>query len=185
MHRIQKISRLMLLVLNFLLLLIPLWNSIIWLFNDRESLAPFFSYSLFVSTPEGMINIATLQLNPLQQFLGICSSFIGSAPLLIGIIFLKKLFQNYKKGHIFTLENAKKYQQLGYFFFLDAFITKPLSDTFSVIATTLNNSPGHRYISVGFGTPNLETIFCGILVIIISWIMVEAQKLQDDQHLTI
>lgn len=185
MQRIKKISRLMLIMLNCLLVLIPLWNLILWFFNESEPLAPILSHSLFVHTPEGMVNVATLNLNPLQLFLGICSSFIGSTPLLIGILFLRKLFQNYKNSNIFTLENAKKYQHLGYLFFLHAFITKPLAEVFSVIAVTLSNPPGHRYISVGFGTPNLETIFCGVLVIIISWIMVEAQKLQDDQHLTI
>lgn len=185
MMRIKKTSQLMLFILNGLLLLIPLWNMSMWFLNDWLPLEAVFSHSVFVRTPEGMVNIATLNLNPLQRFLGVFSSLIESASLLIGMIILRKLFQNYKKGHIFTLENAKKYQQLGYLFFLHAFITKPLAETFSVIAVTLNNPPGHRYISIGFGPPNLETIFCGILVIIISWVMIEGQKLQDDQHLTI
>lgn len=181
----QKNKCILLIMLNCFLLLIPLWNLTLWLFNDWEAPAAILSHSIYVHTPEGMVNITTLNLNPLQRFLGSCSSFIASTPLLIGILFLKKIFQNYKKGHIFTLENAKKYQKLSYLFFLHAFITRPLAKIFSVIATTLNNPPGHRYISVSFGTLNLETIFCGVLVIIISWIMVEAQKLQDDQQLTI
>ena len=54
-----------------------------------------------------------------------------------------------------------------------------------ILMATLSNPPGHRYISLNFGTPNLEVLFWGMLVIVISWIMAEGYKLQKDQDLTI
>ncbi len=128
----------------------------------------------------GAVNLTTE-----QRILGICSSFTGLLPFLIGAFFLKNLFQNYKLGHIFTVKNTDTYKKLGYLFFLHAFITQPFCDTLMTLAATFSNAPGHRYLTLGFGTPNLETIFCGILVLIISWVMAEAQKLQDDQQFII
>lgn len=185
MLRIQKLSQIMIYILNCLLVLIPLSTISVWVFNQWSTWAVIFSKSMTIETPDGMINIANLTLTPLQQMIGISGSFMGLLPLLLGAIMLKKLFQNYKVGCIFTLENAGRYKKLGALFFLHAFIAQPLQGLLYVLAITLSNPPGHRFISIGFGTPNLETIFCGILVIIISWVMAEAQKLQDDQHLTI
>ena len=185
MPRIQKLSARMLIMLNGLIIIVPLCTLLLWIFNQWDAWAPIFSKSMIVDTPEGVINMGAINLTTEQRILGLCGSFTGLLPLLIGAFFLKNLFQNYKLGHIFTVKNTDTYKKLGYLFFLHAFITQPLCDTLMILAATFSNAPGHRYLTVGFGTPNLETIFCGVLVLIISWVMAEAQKLQDDQQFII
>lgn len=185
MHRIQKLSRSMVYLLSGLIILVPLCTLLMWFFNQWSPWPAIFSKSMTVDTPDGMINLWSLNLTSTQRFVGICGSFTGLLPLLLGLIVLKKLFQNYYGGHIFTLENADRYKKLGILFFLHALIAQPLQGLLMVLAATLSNPPGHRFITIGFGTPNLEAIFCGVLVIVISWVMAEAQKLQDEQQLTV
>lgn len=47
------------------------------------------------------------------------------------------------------------------------------------------NPPGHRYLSISFGTPNLSSLFYGVLVIVVSWVMREASELHDEHTFTI
>ncbi|OGV41973.1 MAG: hypothetical protein A3F46_10225 [Legionellales bacterium RIFCSPHIGHO2_12_FULL_42_9] len=90
-----------------------------------------------------------------------------------------------QKGAIFNLNNASCYSYLGWLFFLNAVFTKPLSDLLMVLAVTFANIPGHRYITISLGLPNLIAVFCGVVVIVISWVMSEATKLQDGQRFII
>ena len=79
------------------------------------------------------------------------------------------------------MSNARYYRLIGWMFILDGVITKSFSDSLMTIAVTLNAAPGHRYITFGFGSPNLEAIFCGAVVIVVSWVMLEAAKLHEEQ----
>ncbi|MDB6096086.1 MAG: hypothetical protein JWM09_364 [Francisellaceae bacterium] len=110
---------------------------------------------------------------------------LGNLPLFLGFYFLKLIFINYQKGKVFNINNAIYYKYLGYLFFLEAFITKPLSEGLFILAATFNNPTGHRFFQIAFGSVNLGNIFIGALVIIISWIMAEASKMDDEQKLII
>ena len=97
----------------------------------------------------------------------------------------KVIFSNYKIGEIFNLDNAKYYNFLGWMFFIHAVIAKPISEGLMVLAVTLANPVGERYISISFGTPNLASIFYGIIVLVVSWVMLEAAKIKEEQSLII
>jgi len=190
MHNIQKVSSFITLILNLMLIIIPLviiaqWSLIDWE-PFRKLIAP--SQSIVfepITTPEGVVNFIDLKLTPLSRCIGVLGTVISQLPFFVGILILKNLFQNYKKGQIFSLQNAKDYQYLGGLFFLYGILAKPIGEMLMILTATLSNPPGHRYISLAFGTPNLEVLFCGLLIVVISWVMIEAYKLQDDQKLTI
>ncbi|EKE09716.1 MAG: hypothetical protein ACD_16C00118G0010 [uncultured bacterium] len=188
MSRIQKVSSYLLAIFNFLLIVLPLFSLSIWLFMDVEPIKSLIAEGLLfspVETPEGTINISTIKWTHLSKFTSFMAILIGLLPLLAGLFVLKAVFRNYQKGEIFNAYNARHYRYLGWIFFLDAFIAEPLSHALMVLAVTLSNPPGHRIISITFGSPNIEALFCGILVIVISWIMVEGYKLQEEQKLII
>lgn len=188
MDRIQKVSSYLLVSFNILLVGLPLFLSILWVFIDDDPIKKAVSEGLFFEwtrTPEGVVNLAKIAWTPLTKFIGFMGSLLGNLPVLLGLFILKAVFRNYRKGEIFNITNAQQYKYLGWLFFLDAFITRPLSEMLQVLAVTLTYPPGHRYITLGFGTPNIEALFCGILVIVISWVMVEGYKLQEEQKLTV
>ncbi|MFN7094908.1 MAG: DUF2975 domain-containing protein [Burkholderiales bacterium] len=81
--------------------------------------------------------------------------------------------------------NAQSYQKLGYLFFLDSFIAKPLCDIILTFAASLYNAPGHHYIAISFTMINLESLFCGAIIIVIAKVMYIGYKLQEEQQLVI
>jgi hypothetical protein len=122
---------------------------------------------------------------PLAKVIGMTAYFLDLLPILISLVALIHIFKNYEKGEIFNSINARAYRLIGWMFIFDGLISKILYDAFMTLATTINNPPGSRMISFGFGAPNLEALFCGAVVIVISWVMLEASKLHEDQQYTV
>lgn len=191
MNRIQKISAYLLFTFNVLLIAVPLLSIIQWIFiskktSDVSGVINFFGiFEKTIQTPEGYVNLSSVSWTPLLQLLGFSTDIIGLLPFLISLFILKAIFKNYQKGEIFSVRNAIQYRRLGALFLLDALLIKSLSQTLMVLAVTFTNPPGHRYLTISFGTPNLTALFYGILVIIVSWVMLEASRLHDEQKFTI
>lgn len=131
------------------------------------------------------MNLSDIVWTTPLKLLGFASQIIGILPFLISLIVLKSIFKNYQQGDIFTSNNAQNFKKLGWLAFIDAFFIKSLSSSLLILAATLTNPPGHRYLTAGFGIPNLTALFLGALLIIISWVMLEASKLQSEQKLII
>lgn len=190
MNRMQKVSSYLLVLFNSLLVFIPLALLVLWVFIDYHPLKEAIEHGVFfeavpTTTPQGLVNLAQVNWNGFTKSVGFLSSLVDVLPILLGLLILKTVFRNYQRGDIFNVYNAKQYKNLGYLFFLAAFITQPLSGMLKVLAITLTNPVGQRTIQIGFGTPTFEVLFCGVLVLVISWVMAEGCKLQEDQKFTI
>ena len=191
MSRIQKISSYLLVVFNILIVMIPLFLTMQWIFislktTDVSNVINFFGMlEKTIQTPEGYVNLSNVSWTPMLQLLGFSADIIGLLPFLISLFVLRVIFKNYQKGEIFSVRNAILYRRLGALFLLDALLIKSLSQTLMVLAVTFTSPPGHRYLTISFGTPHLTSLFYGILVIIVSWVMLEASKLHDEQKFTI
>lgn len=187
MKRIQKTSAYLIFAFNTLLAIIPMIVFIKTLFISSPPENVFLQELLqkTIQTPEGSVNLATIEWSDLSKILAGCSNLLTFLPFFLGLFPLKSIFKNYQKNEIFTQANAKHYRYLGWLFFLNALFAKPISSMLMICAATLSNPPGHRYLVLSFGTPNLEALFSGILIIVISWVMLEASKLHDEQKFTI
>ena len=189
MTKIQKISSYLLVIFNIILVYLILNPTLFWMFIDADSVKNLFngdwghgfgweSTSLLANTPDGPVNMLSVKWTAL-------SKAIGTLPTFLGILALRSIFKNYKKGDVFNVINAIRYRYIGWLFILSAFIAKPISGGLLTFATTYSNPPGHRYLTLSFGTVDLEPIFFGVMIIIISWVMLEASKLQEEQKFTI
>lgn len=189
MTKIQRVSSFLLIFFDSMLISIPLFISIRWFCINIP--IPFFSNVMnalgmtIIHTPEGILNITTVKWALPLQFLGFIADLIGLLPLLISLIILKSLFRNYQKGEYFTLQNAIYYKRLGWLYLMDALFIHSLSETLMVLAATFTYPPGHCYLTISFGTPNLAALFYGVLIIVISWIMTEASTIYDEQKFTV
>lgn len=179
MNRIQKISSYLSLIFSISLVGIPLLSIIRWILIGTKI------FDKFIQTPEGYVNLSNVAWTPMPQLLGFSADLLGLLPLLISLFYLKIIFKNYQNGKIFNIKNAVLYRRLGVLFLIDALLISPLNQALIVLAVTLTNSPGHRYLAVSFGTPNLASLFYGIIVIIVSWVMLEASKIYEEQKLII
>mgnify|MGYP006280794297 CR=1 FL=1 len=191
MNKIQKISSYLLAVFNILIAMIPLFLIVQWIFISLKTtdVSNVINFSEMlektIQTPEGYVNLSNISWTPLLKLLGFCADLIRALPFFISLFLLKRLFVHYRDGEIFTKRNAILYRQLGLLYLIDALLTKSLSQTLMILAVTMTNPPGSRYLSISFGTPNLSSLFYGMLVIVVSWVMLEASKLHDEHKFTI
>lgn len=188
MHRIQRLSTYVLLSTQILIIYKIISTVLLWGFIDHPILKPYVANGDILKpfqTPEGVINFSQVNWNTLSKTIGFCADVIYLLPFLLGLFVLRKIFKNYQRGKIFTTTNARLYQYLGWFFFFDALFSKPVGGVILTIATTISNPPGHRWLTLNFGTPNLEALFCGAILIIVSWVMLEGSKLNEENTLTI
>ena len=183
MIKIQKVSRLFIQLFNLLIFILPLVLLLRWLVIDSDL---FKNYSQeYIITPEGIIKLSNVKWSLTTKFIGFLAEILNVLPVYLSLFILKSIFSNYKNELIFVKENAIFYKYLGCLFFIYAIVSQPLYHLLMILAATISNPPGHRYISLNFGTPNLEALFCGALVLMISWVMLEANKIYDDQQYTV
>jgi hypothetical protein len=184
MSRIQKVSSYFINLFDVLIAALPIWLVIQWIFviGDDSPINLLSGFpNLYTHFSTGIeraeiIDINTVHWDGTSRFIGFLS---------LSFIMLRSIFRNYKKGQIFTSANAIYYKYLGYLFIINALLIQPLSRAIIVYAMTFTNGPGNRSISLTFGTDNIENIFCGLMIIVISWVMLEASKLHDEQKFTI
>ncbi|MDP1724059.1 MAG: DUF2975 domain-containing protein [Alphaproteobacteria bacterium] len=188
MKQIQKVSSYLLFIFNVLIIAYPLFIIIQWIFIDSDIIKNLLAQGLLhhpVETPEGSIYLSAVNWTFTSKIIGFASQILCTLPLFLSFFVLKAIFRNYQKGEVFNTINANHYKYLGWLMFFDALLAKPLSETLMMLGVTFSNPAGHRYITLTFGTPNIEVLFSGILVIVISWVMVEASKLHNEQQFTI
>jgi len=126
--------------------------------------------------PKNTSNSVIFLWYPMLKLLALCADLIRALPFIISLFFLKKFFVHYRDGEIFNVRNALIYPNLGVLYLIDALFIKSFSQTLMILAVTMTNPPGSRYLSISFGTPNLSSLFYGVLVIIVSWVMLEGKQ---------
>ncbi|MCE2715919.1 MAG: DUF2975 domain-containing protein [Pseudomonadota bacterium] len=188
MKDLQKLSRYLKTTFHYLTFIVPLFIVALWFLKEWPPLyhairiGGFLDY---VATPEGHLNLATANLTLTSIIIGCFAQLLGALPYILGFSLLKTLFNNYQQRQIFISANTQIYKKIGWLAFLNGLLFIPFAQTLLVLAATLSNPPGHRYITLSFTTPNFEAILCGFLIIVISLVMQEAQALQDENQLTI
>lgn len=174
MNKIKTVSFYVARILDCMIMALPIYIILRWIFTDAALLLP---YEIMQSDQ--------ITWTPLSQIIASSAQVIGIIPLLGILYFLSQVFHRYEVGAIFTLTNAQSYYKIGILLFFDALLAQPISGGLWTLATTLSNPVGQRYINITIGTPNIMALLMGLLVILISWVMIEGSKIQDEQQLTI
>ncbi len=185
MDRIQKFSHFFLYVLKFLLFFLPLFAVLKWTIVDAAFMHTNMLAAIFLGDTYAGEWLVNIPWSPTAKAIGLSAYLIDLLPIWLSLWALIGIFKNYQQGEIFSVANARYYRRIGWMFIFYGLIAITLHDTLMTLATTINNPPGERLLSIGFGSPNIEAIFCGTVVIIVSWVMLEASKLYDDQKLTV
>ena len=186
MNRIQKVSSYLLVFLNMGIILLPLGLFLIWCFIDTLSLhhSQDLLYGMQYEWIPKQDLSSTVKFTFLAKTLGLSGDLIEYTPLFISFFILKNIFNNYKNNLIFTSANAAQYKKLGYLFFWNALLAQPLGNMLLVLMRTIN-SPSGETISLSIGDNTFGGIFCGLCVLVISWVMAEGCRLQEEQKLIV
>lgn len=174
-QRITTVSRKLRLVCIGLIFLQPIACGLFWIFFNRlYAIAPMVALPVHIDH----------NLSAVTRFLAFLSGLLPLGAVLYGLKRLKDLFALYEKGRIFTGENVACFRSLGRTLIVWS-VCEVLRTSLLSIVLTLPNPPGHRMFTLGFDSAELAALFVGIVVAIISWVMDEARKIQEDQCLII
>ncbi len=184
MNKIKTLSKCLSITMKGLIIGYPLLIMFIWA-NINSPFIKHFIERGWLFNPLCPPATMLIEWSLSQKMIGLLSSFIYAIPFILSFTSLKCIFENYQKNSIFTVFNAKHYTYLGYYFFIKAMITNPIEEAILTYAATFNNPPGQKLITISAGTPTLESLFYGSIIILIGWVMKEAAKLQEEQALTV
>jgi Protein of unknown function (DUF2975) len=174
LNRIQRVSGTFRLLFTVLIFCIPVATLMYWL--------------LFNYLPVGLtaeLPVVVNQALPLKTLLlAFLVSLIPASVAIYGIINLKELFILYEKAIVFSERNVKCFRRLGYT--LIYWVVANLIFVMLIsIVLTFNNSPGDRMMVAQFGISDIGTLIIGAVVVLVSWVMNEASKLEDEQAHTV
>lgn len=176
-EKIKKISAVFYIIMTLALVLVPIYYGAYWiLIND-------FPASLIQNNG----NPADFIQNKLSLNLKLTGFAVSVLPMIsVSYIFfnLRKLFNLYRKGNIFSFEHVGIFKRTARGMILWVFFSI-VYESCKTIIFSFNNPPGSRFISVGFGSSELTLVIITGIIFLISWVMDEAGKLDEENRLTI
>lgn len=179
MNRIQRISLILRVVFQIAFVLWPIMLITYWSFAPR--LIPSFSYFIRL-IPDGLEILHPI--TPTDACWGLLIGLLPSAIIMAILYFLIKLFKLYEQGKIFTVLNVKYIKNVGITMLIGQVVNFIYEGLIS-FALTFHNPAGHKVATVSFGTFDVYNILTAIMVIVISWIMAEGCKLQEEHQYTV
>ncbi|CAK1958184.1 DUF2975 family protein [Vibrio crassostreae] len=182
MSNIQKQSRRVRMLLQFFLVLTPIMVCYFWL--TVETPYDFVSATGIFYLTYDIGYYTMLPLTMTTRMVAAFTSLAMSSILIYALMVLIRLFRNYERGEIFSLENAMSYQKLGYSLFYWVLGSIIYGSLMSVILS-FNNPPGERIFEISFVGMDFLTLILGIIILIISWVMKEGYILADEHSQTI
>jgi len=174
-RRIQRVSRHFRLLFTALIFCIPALDFLYWAFFNHLP-------NGFIELPAAVATNQTLPYSSLA--LAFCVSLIPVSVAMFGMVTLTKLFKLYENAIVFAAENVKYVRRLGYILIYWV-IASAIFTTLISIVISFANPPGQRMMVAEFQISDLSTLLIGAIVILISWIMEEGRKLEDETAHTI
>jgi hypothetical protein len=174
-QRITTVSRKLRLICTVLFFCLPFVCAFFWTFFNRlYAIAP------MIPLPVHIEHNLTAQ----TRFLAFLCDLLPIGAIIWALLKLKNLFSLYEKGHIFTEQNVSCFRGLGRTLIVWV-ACDIVNRTLLGIVLTLDNPPGKRMLVIGLDGGDFTGIFVGAVVLIITWVMDEARKMQDEQSLII
>lgn len=121
-------------------------------------------------------------ISALSRFLAFLAQTPPICLVMYQLVILRRLFTFYEKGKIFGAENVECYRKLGWMLIIWVGC-EVVSNSLLSIALTLDNPPGQRLLTLGVSSGELASLFTGLVVLVISWVMDEGRKIVEEQSL--
>jgi len=177
MNNISKLSRKFGLLFKLLMVLYPVTVILMWC--GMINIPP--DYFAFSRLP---ISVDFGQLSAGLRLKACMLQMIPTMFVTLSLYYLVQLFKLYERGVIFGRENTVLIKSIGYTLIYQAlafFLSQPLLS----LLLTMDAAPGQHVLVISIGSVEFSNLIIGGIVILISSIMVEGQKLEEEKALTI
>ncbi|AKP73664.1 hypothetical protein Psal006b_01942 [Piscirickettsia salmonis] len=168
-------SRLLFMVVLFAVIVLLILPSLIqWLYP--------FNCQHITANSESLCSIQ--KLNYPTRIASLICSIIPYLIFSYGCFIIIRLFKNYERGLVFIKENVNLYNKIGWSALLWA-ILKPLAQALQTFILSLHLGPGYYTIRILIQESSYIAGFIGLLIVIISYVMREGQRLQEQEDYTV
>ena len=93
---------------------------------------------------------------------------------------LRRLFGLYAVGTIFAAENARCLRGFAVSVIVLALL-EPVARALLSVVLSMHNPPGQRVLELSIGWSQVPTLFLGLVLLVIAWIMDEGRVMAEDQ----
>lgn len=173
LERIQYASKQLNRLFFALIIVLPVLN--LWYWFSFNSLPP-----MLIDLPVDVKR----EVSTGGLFLAFLLSLLPLGVVVFGLITLRRLFRLYEKGIVFSKANVNYIRRLGHVLLLWV-LASMLFTTLIGLVVTYANPPGQRLLVVSLDLFDMTALISGAVVLLISWVMDEGRKLEDEQAHTI
>lgn len=178
MNKIAIIAYRFNIVFKILLVAYPIFVTATWF-----GIIPFpknlFSFSLLP------IEVDLETLRPTLRFYAFFVQALPMTIVMISFYYLIKLFQLYSKKIVFSHENIILIRKIGLMVMLEVLIDVFLVQPILSLILTFDAPTGGHLIAISFGNHQLSSLITAGIIMLISWIMDEARRLEEESSLTV
>lgn len=131
------------------------------------------------------VDVDLQSLRFMTRFLACMVQMIPTIIVMLGFYYLIQLFKLYAQNIIFDPKNVILIKKIGYTLIAQVFVSLLITQPLLSFILTMDALPGQREIAVGFGSEEISNLIIGGIVVLISWVMAEGGKLEEEKNLTI
>ncbi|MGK2741052.1 DUF2975 domain-containing protein [Tepidicaulis sp. LMO-SS28] len=114
-----------------------------------------------------------------ERAVGFGISLLPAAVALYALLHLRRLFVFYEQGFYFTAATVDCLRRLAWAS-IAAVPAGILAGSALSAALSLDNPPGARELSIAISSGQILALFAGVVLLIISWVMRDAVRLQEE-----
>ena len=103
---------------------------------------------------------------------------------LVGLYFLRRAFSHFARGELFNPSNSQDLRMFSILLFIQA-LSKPLHLALSSVLLSWNHPAGQKMLSLSLGTNELKTIALAAILLVMSELLVQGSKLENENKLFI
>lgn len=180
MNKIQKISCFFKWLFTAVFISLPILYGVFWAGAPSPFPSTMKDFGFSMSLIPGGIHI----MHPLSIYTKTLGFVISLIPLSINLFilfFIVKLFKNFENKEIFSLSNVKIIKKVGLGILIGQFMHL-IYDLLMSVTLTWHNPVGHRVALMTLKPIDLGLLFTSLLIILISWIMMEAYQLKEENQ---
>lgn len=172
-ERISRVSKVIVLLCGFFLILFPL---------GLAGLSFFWLKFLAMQNAAQQMGIKADEISLLARTAAYAAIMVQTAPLLWALWALRRLFDGYAAGAVFTTD-AARYLKIVALALLSTVIVRPLGGGLFSLAMsidTIAKPEGQGHFVLMFGSTEILIGLAGGMVLVIAWVMGEAAALAEE-----
>lgn len=183
MSKIQILSRVIQVIFILMFIATPILYILYWAVFGTEIFVQL-DWNMANIPPDSWTSLVNGSLPTPIRFVAFIISLIPIITFMYLYYFLMRLFGLYGRNIIFSMENVTYIRRVGITLLLWQ-ILHPLYQVLLTFTLSINNEPGHRYISATFSTAQARDLIIAVMIIVISWIMKRGVELETEYQLTV